>query len=835
MSEQRSQARVSADRRWVEWTVRRGKALWVLATLFTLVAGWRTVQLYRALRSDLEDLLPQSSPSVVALSELRQRMPGIQHMGIVVDAGNATNLPAAERLLDDLAQRLQSYPTELVAAAHKDISAERQFAERHAALYADLADLHEVRRRIEARRDYEVAHAMEADLDDDPPPPLDFSDLEKRYRARIPADSSRFRADRFSSDSVHTSVLVIEIAGYSTGTDKAHTLLQRIRSDIAALGGVDHYAPGMRVGFAGDPAILVEELSALVGDLTVSSTLVIAAVIGAILLYYRWSRAVPALVLPLLVATVGAFGLASMPPLGIQALNSNTGFLGSIVVGNGINFGILLLARYLEERRNGSPVMDALTVAVSTSRLATLTAAAAAAVAYGSLMFTDFRGFWQFGVIGAIGMILCWSFTYLLMPSLLQWLDRSPTSAPRPLPPSTFRPAALIARFVSRFPRSVVAAGLGVTMVAAFGSRHFGPDRFETDFTKMRRRDSWINGDGYWGARMDAVLGRRLSPVVILTDSAAQTEQIEKAVREASGRPPLSEIVGEIRSWRDVVPEQQRDKLEAAQQIRDAVTPKMRSLIPAESRQQVDRFLNVDMHEISTEDLPATFAVGLRERDGTMDRALLIFAKPSASTWEGKVIEDFARELRTIAERYPGPGGRAARVAGQAPLSADLVDSMGRDGPKATAIALVGVVGLLIAMFRFRKETALVLGSLLIGVLWLMFASVALDIRINFCNFISFPITFGIGVDYAVNVMGRYRLDGGRDVVGAIRSTGGAVGLASATTVIGYSSLLLAKNQALFSFGALSVLGELTCLTTGVVLLPALLLLMDRHRASHAQ
>ena len=69
-----------------------------------------------------------------------------------------------------------------------------------------------------------------------------------------------------------------------------------------------------------------------------------------------------------------------------------------------------------------------------------------------------------------------------------------------------------------------------------------------------------------------------------------------------------------------------------------------------------------------------------------------------------------------------------------------------------------------------------------------------LGIKINFVNFIAFPITFGIGVDYAVNVMARYLRDGERDVGAAVRGTGGAVGLCSLTTIIGYSSLLVAQN-----------------------------------------
>ncbi len=90
-------------------------------------------------------------------------------------------------------------------------------------------------------------------------------------------------------------------------------------------------------------------------------------------------------------------------------------------------------------------------------------------------------------------------------------------------------------------------------------------------------------------------------------------------------------------------------------------------------------------------------------------------------------------------------------------------------------------------------------------------------------NFIALPITFGIGVDYATNVFQRRRLDHARSIGDVIRTTGGAVGLCSLTTVIGYSSLLVARNQALISFGLLAVLGEVACLAAALLALPAVL------------
>ena len=154
-----------------------------------------------------------------------------------------------------------------------------------------------------------------------------------------------------------------------------------------------------------------------------------------------------------------------------------------------------------------------------------------------------------------------------------------------------------------------------------------------------------------------------------------------------------------------------------------------------------------------------------------------------------------------------------------------------KDAPRATALALFAVTVLVALIFRFTVATPLVIGSLVLGVAWLLAALMAFGLKINFCNFIAFPITFGIGVDYAVNVMARWREGDAHDVAAAVRSTGGAVTLCSATTIIGYGSLLLAQNQALFLFGVVAVLGELACLFTAIVVLPAVLTLLTRRPA----
>jgi hypothetical protein len=234
---------------------------------------------------------------------------------------------------------------------------------------------------------------------------------------------------------------------------------------------------------------------------------------------------------------------------------------------------------------------------------------------------------------------------------------------------------------------------------------------------------------------------------------------------------------------------------------------------------------------IRSDEVPDVITRGLRERDGSVGRAVLIYPNPAESWWRGETIATFVQQLRTAAEAPVALGGRPGRVAGGPALSFDIISSMVRDGPLASLLAFLGVVATVLLIFRRSIATPFVIGSLVVGVTWLLAVTMKLGIKINFVNFIAFPITFGIGVDYAVNVMARYLRDGGRDVVAAVRGTGGAVGLCSLTTIIGYSSLLVAQNVGLFLFGLLAVFGEICCLTTAVVVLPAVLMLV-RPRSS---
>src|SRR5262249_8410951 len=113
---------------------------------------------------------------------------------------------------------------------------------------------------------------------------------------------------------------------------------------------------------------VVDEQALLVEDLELASTICTVLLALVLVGYYRRVRAIGLLALPVLIGTSYTFGIGHFL---IGFLNASTAFLGPIIPGNGINFGVILLARYIEERRRGGAVERSLELAMRDTLIGT--------------------------------------------------------------------------------------------------------------------------------------------------------------------------------------------------------------------------------------------------------------------------------------------------------------------------------------------------------------------------------------------------------------------------------------------------------------------------------
>ncbi|CAN5466085.1 hypothetical protein BH09MYX1_BH09MYX1_26100 [soil metagenome] len=230
-------------------------------------------------------------------------------------------------------------------------------------------------------------------------------------------------------------------------------------------------------------------------------------------------------------------------------------------------------------------------------------------------------------------------------------------------------------------------------------------------------------------------------------------------------------------------------------------------------------------------DLPGDLARAFTDKAG--HRGTLVLIQPTVGQ-----NEDDLRYLLRYADSFrltKLPSGATVRGSSRAVVCADILEAVTEDIPKAVALSLAMTFLTVFLTFRRGKQSLSVLGALFVGLsavgAYMYFA----NIKINFLNFAALPITFGIGVDYAVNLMQGYHADGSRKIISALETTGGAVVLCSFTTILGYLALVRSHNQAIGSLGRLAVIGEFFFLLAAVVVLPAGWYLIEQREAKREE
>src|SRR5262249_47041039 len=173
----------------------------------------------------------------------------------------------------------------------------------------------------------------------------------------------------------------------------------------------------------------------------------------------------------------------------------------------------------------------------------------------------------------------------------------------------------------------------------------FGRDQLEYDFSRLRRADTWVSEEGYWGKKMDVLLHRYLTPTAILTDSQAEARAVEARLKAAG--PPLRDMIASIRSYDDLVPPDAADKAAEVHVIRRKLTANVRDSMTKGDRDKLERLIGrrdqpaaeADAQfKIGDADVPEVLTRGLRERDGSVGRAILVYPNPASTWWRGETI-----------------------------------------------------------------------------------------------------------------------------------------------------------------------------------------------------
>ncbi|MFC1889040.1 MMPL family transporter [Thermodesulfobacteriota bacterium] len=198
---------------------------------------------------------------------------------------------------------------------------------------------------------------------------------------------------------------------------------------------------------------------------------------------------------------------------------------------------------------------------------------------------------------------------------------------------------------------------------------------------------------------------------------------------------------------------------------------------------------------------------------------------------EGNAIERIRAHVEAVSGEIPDID---VAITGIPALNSDEMSASLQDMTRAMGLALLLVTLLFVAGFGAGRRPLMAVLMLALGIVmtlgWL-------SLTIGHLTILSMAfgsILVGLGIDFGIHVIARYEKEcaEGLDPEEALASTllraGRAILSGSLTTAAAFFALCLSRFQGLREFGWIAGWGILFCLATEMVMLPALLLIMDR-------
>jgi predicted RND superfamily exporter protein len=642
--------------------------------------------------------------------------------------------------------------------------------------------------------------------------------------ARLAMLRGSFRFDTWSPYflSQDGKALLIKVEGQASVNDMAGVkatmgVLQQAIQEVLSRPAFQ----GLTVQGTGGYYLAAESERVIRGDLTQSINLTVVLICALVAWVFRrwgalWYGQLPTL-LGLFLA-LGVFALLR------PKLNALTLGCSAALVGLGDDSSIHILTQCFAGLGQGKSKQEAIYTAVRETSGGLLGAAVTIMAAFAAFLFSTQHFLQDMGLLAALGIFCCFLVSLTFLPALVVCLPEKAL----PLPPRTMGMPFLTVLSL-RAARLVLGLSLGLCLGAVAALVRWPPG-FETDLRNIHAAHSPVL---QVQARIATIFGGSQEPVTLMLEGATEAQVIQ-AMRQLA--PALQAMVADGALAAVTSP----DVLYPAPEAQEAVLQRLRDTDPDALAQALANSLEAAGFDVTALqgyvarvrhafalrtplDLATLETLGMRE----MLRPLLGHDDAGAV---GLVVLFPRRDLWTLLTRL----GLHGTLTSLYTVSAESAARVGVDFRRITLFAL-GFVGLSICLqFRQPWTIGMVFLPVACGALWTAGLFALFGLKLNFMNIAILPMLLGLGIDYGIHIVHRFRLHGGQDVQEALRFTSTAVCLGALTTMVGFASLALSVNQGIASVGLVALTGMTACLLASLFTLPAALHVWGRPRSVDA-
>jgi predicted RND superfamily exporter protein len=585
------------------------------------------------------------------------------------------------------------------------------------------------------------------------------------------------------------------------------------------------------------PAILVTGRNAFVDQISRSmrfdivSTLLGSVILVSVVFFIGFRRFLPlvALMHVLLLCCVMAVAAGGLI---FHELNLITIGLCSILVGLGVDFGMLLYGSYQSQRNAGVEHEEAIARSLRQLGEGIIIGALTTAAAFVSFVLSGCEAFEQLGTLIAIGILIA---SVLMMTVFYACISRRRPPEEHDM---LFEWGKRYVATVFRNPKPVLmASSIFLLALCGIAIAPVGRLRMEAD---PKTLEPQCDANEALHTIQASFPGAK-EPLLVLVDANdAETCHDE---------------------WAKI--QKQWSALVAAGKIKSFLSPAPFVLSPNTARENLKQLGGVDLAAARDSYSKALAAEGFNATDPAFQNVVKMIdalqaardagvpqtnwraiLPPSSSWWF--VLDNFFARNSFLGAAHVTPlehirneeqkealhdeltvPGVSMHITGWTYVLADLIPWAQHKLVLLSVVMISFNIILLAFLYRRPEPLLILMFSLALSVGAMIACLKVFGFALNLFNVLAFPLVLGVGVDYGIYILLAMRQPGDKEY--AFATIIKPVILAGLTAVAGFGSLAIAHNPALRGLGAVSAIGIACCLfSTIFFILPAYLIRLKR-------
>ncbi|MFV2073017.1 MAG: MMPL family transporter [Thermoanaerobaculales bacterium] len=665
--------------------------------------------------------------------------------------------------------------------------------------------------------------------------PLDIrSFLIPFYEARTKHMRFTFNRGYFDAPDERSRLLFVQPTGSGEDTVYCVDLIERMAACVDTVRRAIPEARDISCRFTGKYALTGESASVLKRDMLRISTIAFVLVFLLLFLVFKGWRAAAVCILPILMAFLPVLIVARLffNPLNFMA----TGF-AAIIIGLGVDVMLHCTARLFQfTSQKGIGLEEAISRTLTDCGPPVVVGVLTTAGAFLSLVITDYRALVQFGLLTSSGLVVSLVVSLGVFPAVARWLLPEKSRVTGGLRFVAW-PVAIFSR-CWKYPWISLATTAVLILASLLPARNFA---FDTDFEKLLPRqleafDVAREISEQYGASF--LLNTQL---VLESDTYEKGIAIQQRVDETLERMVRDGQVAGFYSPTLYFTTQSPGVVQAGLLDRAATSlaaNKEFFLAQIEEVGLADKGGFRDYYEhlqrvvaspedFSSRELPLIRADSRGRRFVSGEVGDLFF---QTYIWPLGAAADAtaARNVQAVFEAFDVPPGASLHVTGTHRLFEHLHEVVGSNFLRVSLISGLLVTSLIFFFFRRPGIVALSLLPLLAATPATFAMIVVTGIPFSPLGIGVTAIVIGVGIDDAVHILERVRLNPDRNVREAMVEIGPILTLTSLSSIIGFGALSFADHYVLSSMGMVVAFGVFACWFFSMLSLPAAFLIKER-------